>query len=96
MLEEYEHAKERGATIIAELKGYGMTSDAADMVNPSIEGASSAMQIALDDAELARWVVGELRPEDMLTAADAAILSALEEQLVATARKTTPTASSTV
>ena len=30
-----------------------MTSDAADMVNPSIEGASSAMQIALDDAELA-------------------------------------------
>jgi nodulation protein E len=53
VLEEYEHAKERGATIIAELKGYGMTSDAADMVNPSIEGASSAMQIALDDAELA-------------------------------------------
>lgn len=53
VLEEYERAKARGATILAELVGYGMTSDAADMVNPSIEGASSAMQIALDDAGLA-------------------------------------------
>jgi len=52
MLEELEHAKARGANILAELVGYGTTSDAADMVNPSIEGASSAMQIALDDAKL--------------------------------------------
>ena len=52
VLEELEHAKARGATILAELVGYGMTSDAADMVNPSIEGASTAMQIALDDARL--------------------------------------------
>jgi len=33
--------------------GYGMTADAADMVNPSIDGASTAMQIALDDSGLA-------------------------------------------
>ena len=52
VLEEYERAKARGATILAELVGYGMTSDAADMVNPSIEGASTAMQMALDDARL--------------------------------------------
>ena len=52
VLEEYEYAKARGANILAEIVGYGMTSDAADMVNPSIEGASSAMQIALDDAGL--------------------------------------------
>ncbi len=52
MLEEYERAKERGAPILAELIGYGMTADAADMVNPSIEGASTAMQMALDDAGL--------------------------------------------
>ena len=50
MLEEYERAKERGAPILAELMGYGMTADAADMVNPSIDGASMAMQMALDDA----------------------------------------------
>ena len=53
MLEELEHAKARGAPILAELLGYGMTADAADMVNPSIDGASIAMQIALDDAGLA-------------------------------------------
>jgi len=52
MLEEYERAKERGAPIYAELMGYGMTADAADMVNPSIDGASMAMQMALDDARL--------------------------------------------
>ncbi|MGB6923818.1 MAG: beta-ketoacyl-[acyl-carrier-protein] synthase family protein [Methyloceanibacter sp.] len=52
MLEEYEQAKARGAPILAELMGYGMTADAADMVNPSIEGASMAMQIALDDAAI--------------------------------------------
>jgi nodulation protein E len=53
VLEEYEKAKARGAPILAELMGFGMTADAADMVNPSIEGASTAMKIALDDAELA-------------------------------------------
>ncbi|HML93786.1 beta-ketoacyl-[acyl-carrier-protein] synthase family protein [Methyloceanibacter sp.] len=53
VLEEYERAKARGAPILAELMGFGMTADAADMVNPSIDGASTAMQIALDDAQLA-------------------------------------------
>ncbi len=52
VLEEYESAKERGAPILAELVGFGMTADAADMVNPSIEGASTAMQMALDEGGL--------------------------------------------
>ena len=53
MLEEYEHAKRRGATILAELCGYGMTSDSKDMVNPDVEGPREAMKLALDDAGLA-------------------------------------------
>lgn len=53
MLEEYEHAKERGATILAEVKGFGMTADAADMVNPDIDGTAGAMELALKDADLA-------------------------------------------
>jgi nodulation protein E len=53
VLEELNHAKARGATILAEVLGYGTTSDAADMVNPSIEGAAAAMKIALDDSGLA-------------------------------------------
>ncbi|GAA6211688.1 beta-ketoacyl-[acyl-carrier-protein] synthase family protein [Hyphomicrobiales bacterium 4NK60-0047b] len=52
MLEEYEHAKERGANILAEVKGFGMTADAADMVNPDIDGTAGAMDLALKDADL--------------------------------------------
>jgi len=52
VLEEYEHAKRRGAKILAELCGYGMTSDSKDMVNPDIEGPREAMRLALQDARL--------------------------------------------
>lgn len=47
VLEEYEHAVARGATIYAELIGYAATSDGADMVSPSGEGAVRCMQDAL-------------------------------------------------
>lgn len=49
VLEEYKHAKARGANIYAELTGYGVTSDGADMVAPSGEGAVRCMQMALAD-----------------------------------------------
>lgn len=52
VLEELEHAKRRGATILAELVGYGMASDSQDMVKPTVEGPSYAMQMALDDAKI--------------------------------------------
>jgi len=48
VLEEYEHAKARGANIIAELIGYGATSDGYDMVAPSGEGAVRCMKMALE------------------------------------------------
>ena len=48
VLEEYEHAKARGANIIAELIGYGATSDGYDMVAPSGEGAIRCMRMALE------------------------------------------------
>jgi 3-oxoacyl-[acyl-carrier-protein] synthase-1 len=47
VLEEYERAKARGANIIAEIVGYGATSDGADMVAPSGEGAVRCMQQAI-------------------------------------------------
>jgi len=53
VMESLEHAKERGAKILAELVGYGMSSDAKDMVNPDIEGPREAMRQALDEAGLA-------------------------------------------
>jgi len=47
VLEEYEHAKARGAKIYGELVGYGATSDGYDMVAPSGEGAARCMRQAL-------------------------------------------------
>lgn len=51
VLEELEHAQARGATIYAELVGYGATSDGHDMVAPSGEGAVRCMQMALSTVE---------------------------------------------
>ena len=47
VLEELEHAQARGANIIAEMVGYGSTSDGADMVAPSVEGGVRCMRMAL-------------------------------------------------
>ncbi len=47
VLEEYEHAKARGAKIYCELTGYAATSDGYDMVQPSGEGAARCMRLAL-------------------------------------------------
>ena len=49
VLEELEHAQTRGATIYCELTGYGATSDGADMVQPSGEGAVRCMRMALQN-----------------------------------------------
>jgi 3-oxoacyl-[acyl-carrier-protein] synthase II len=59
ILEELEHAKRRGATILAEVLGFGMSSDAFHISAPSEDGdgAIRAMQGALDD--------GSLNPEDV-------------------------------
>ena len=51
VLEELEHARKRGANIIAELTGYGATSDGYDMVAPSGEGAARCMQQAMATVE---------------------------------------------
>jgi len=57
VLEDLETAQKRGANILAEVLGFGMASDAKDMVKPTVEGPAHAMQMALDDAGL--------KPEDI-------------------------------
>jgi 3-oxoacyl-[acyl-carrier-protein] synthase II len=50
MLESLAHAKARGATILAELAGYGATSDAGHITTPDVNGAALSMQLALKQA----------------------------------------------
>ncbi|MER9948176.1 beta-ketoacyl-[acyl-carrier-protein] synthase family protein [Mesorhizobium sp. M0047] len=50
VLESYEHAMARGATILAEIAGAGLSADASDIVAPTIEGPTAAMRACLADA----------------------------------------------
>ena len=58
VLEGWERAVQRGATILAEAAGYGLFTDAAHITRPSVEGQAEAMRRALDDAHLAPQEVG--------------------------------------
>lgn len=51
-LEEYEHAKQRGATILGEIVGYGVTTDAYHITSPDYTGAANAMKLALKMGEI--------------------------------------------
>jgi nodulation protein E len=57
VLEEWETAKARGAPILAEMVGFGMTADAGDITFPSLEGTSRSVRVCLAD--------GGLNPEDV-------------------------------
>src|SRR5690606_9960671 len=57
VLEPLERAKSRGAAVLAELAGFGMSSDANDLLQPSSDGAAAAMRGALEDAGV--------KPEDV-------------------------------
>jgi nodulation protein E len=53
VLEEYNHARARGAPIHAELAGFGMSADAGELTAPDAAGAARAMRAALEDAAMA-------------------------------------------
>ncbi|KID12473.1 MULTISPECIES: beta-ketoacyl-[acyl-carrier-protein] synthase family protein [Ponticoccus] len=70
VFEEYEHARARGATILGEVLGFAMTSDAADIVMPSKQGASRAIELALKDGRIAKERVGYVNAHGTGTAAN--------------------------
>ena len=70
VFEEYEHAKARGADILCEVVGFSMTSDAADIVMPSQQGAARAMAGALRDAGIDAGQVGYINAHGTGTAAN--------------------------
>jgi 3-oxoacyl-(acyl-carrier-protein) synthase len=58
ILEDWDHATARGATIHAELSGYGLTCDASHITRPTVEGQTSAMRAALRAAGLTPAAIG--------------------------------------
>jgi nodulation protein E len=70
VFEDYEHARRRGAEILAEVVGFAMTSDAADIVMPSKNGAARAMRGALADARIDLESVGYINAHGTGTAAN--------------------------
>ncbi|WP_298439087.1 beta-ketoacyl-ACP synthase II [uncultured Ferrimonas sp.] len=71
VLEEYEHAKARGATIYAELAGFGMSGDAHHMTSPPADGrgGAAAMQNAINDAGIAPDAIGYINAHGTSTPA---------------------------
>ncbi len=70
VFEDYEHAKQRGAEILAEMAGFAMTSDAADIVMPSKQGAARAIAGALGDARMNPEDIGYINAHGTGTAAN--------------------------
>ncbi|MDA9789455.1 beta-ketoacyl-[acyl-carrier-protein] synthase family protein [Amylibacter sp.] len=68
VFEEFEHAKARGATILAEVAGFSMTADAADIVVPNEEGAARAMAASVRDAGLTGDQIGYVNAHGTATA----------------------------
>ena len=70
VFEDYDHARARGAVMLAEVVGFAMTSDAADIVMPSAQGAERAITGALRDARLNPADVGYINAHGTGTAAN--------------------------
>ncbi len=70
VFEEYGHARARGATMLAEVKGFAMTSDASDIVMPNVVGATRAMRGALRDAGLNASDIGYINAHGTGTTAN--------------------------
>jgi len=70
VIENLAHARRRGAPVVCELVGFGMSADADSVVQTSIEGASRAMAFALEDASLPPEAVGYINAHGTATPAN--------------------------
>jgi len=88
ILEELERARSRGAKIYGEIVGFGMSSDAGNIMAPSADGAADAMLRALDDAAVSADAVGYINAHGTATAAnDSTETRAIRKVLSSRAKK---------
>ena len=81
VLEEWEAARARGASILAEVTGYGLATDVAHLTHPSVDGQARAMQLALRSAEIGAAAVDYVNAHGTGTAANDVIESAAIKQV---------------
>jgi len=68
VLESIEHASRRGAQVLGEIVGFGMSSDAGHITKPSAEGAAMAMESAMRDAQVSPMEIGYINAHGTGTA----------------------------
>lgn len=93
VLEERERALARGATIIAELAGYGLCTDAAHITRPSVAGQARAMQLALDSARMSPADIGYINAHGTGTQANDVVETAAIRQVFGSRAQDTPVSS---
>jgi 3-oxoacyl-[acyl-carrier-protein] synthase II len=76
VLEEWQHAQERGARIHAEIVGYGLCADATHITRPSVEGQAAAMRRALESAAMQPDEIGYINAHGTATLANDAVETA--------------------
>ena len=95
ILEDMEHAMDRGAPIIGEIAGWGVTSDAHHLVHPPEDGAGAvrAMQMALDDAGIGPGDIDDINAHGTSTPVNDAVETRAIKKVFGESAATTPISS---
>jgi 3-oxoacyl-(acyl-carrier-protein) synthase len=93
LLEEWEHARSRGAVIHAELTGYGLTNDPVHITRPSIAGQASAMRAALRSANLEPQTIDYINAHGTATQQNDAVETAAIKEVFGAHAKGLPVSS---
>jgi 3-oxoacyl-(acyl-carrier-protein) synthase len=81
ILEDWEHARSRGAQIKAEFAGYGLCTDSSHITRPTVEGQAAAMRLALASASMRPEEVGHINAHGTATLANDAVETAAIKQV---------------
>jgi 3-oxoacyl-[acyl-carrier-protein] synthase II len=93
VLEDWQHARRRGAEIFGELVGYGLVTDSAHITRPSIDGQARALELALESARVAPDDVGYINAHGTGTAANDAVETAAIKRVFGARAKKLPVSS---